>query len=99
VFWIWLIERSGANCRRPFHFRCADNSAKLFGFIEDTPWAASLKLVPMTAEGLALPGFNYALLQTMSPLQVETWADFSTRLVRRAQPGGVLHRVQRRRAG
>lgn len=59
----------------------ADNSAKLWGFIEDTPWADGIKLVPVTAEGLALPGFNYQLLQAMTPLRVETWADFSSRLV------------------
>ncbi|KAL4423825.1 hypothetical protein ABPG75_001126 [Micractinium tetrahymenae] len=57
-----------------------DNSAKLWGFIEDTPWASSIKLVPVTAEGLSLPGFNYQLLQSMTPLRVETWADFSARL-------------------
>jgi len=59
----------------------ADNCAKLFGFIQETPWARGIKLVPMTAEGLALPGFNYQLLQSLTPLKVETWADFSTRLV------------------
>lgn len=58
-----------------------DNSAKLWGFVEDTPWAGGIKLVPVTAEGLSLPGFNYQLLQSMTPLRVETWADFSTRLV------------------
>lgn len=36
----------------------------------------------MTAEGLAIPDFNYALLQPMTSLSVETWADFTSRLVR-----------------
>ncbi|KAL4446247.1 hypothetical protein ABPG77_003054 [Micractinium sp. CCAP 211/92] len=63
-----------------------DNSAKLWGFIEDTPWADGIKLVPVTAEGLALPGFNYQLLQAMTPLRVETWADFSSRLPQAGLP-------------
>lgn len=67
----------------------ADNSAKLWGFIQDTPWAGGIKLVPVTAEGLSLPGFNYQLLQSMTPLRVETWADFSARLVRGSPPAPV----------
>jgi hypothetical protein len=60
----------------------ADNVAKVFGFSEATPWAPSLKFVPVTTEGLALPAYVSMLLQTLSPLRVESWADFSSRLVR-----------------
>ena len=49
---------------------------------QETPWASAVKLVPVTADGLALPSFNYQLLQPLTPLRVETWADFATRLVR-----------------
>ncbi|KAI3432877.1 hypothetical protein D9Q98_010460 [Chlorella vulgaris] len=68
-----------------------DNCAKLYGFIQDTKWRDAIKLVQMTAEGLAIPDFNYALLQPMTSLSVETWADFTSRLLPGAsslvQPG------------
>ena len=59
---------------------CRDNAAKLLGVLRGTPWARHAKLVLMTAEGLSAPDWNYALLQPLSPLKVETWADFSARL-------------------
>lgn len=59
-----------------------DNAAKLWGFVQDTgPWAPALKMVPVTADGLGAPAFAYQLLQPLSALRVETWADFSARLV------------------
>ncbi|PRW61290.1 Autophagy-related 8d [Chlorella sorokiniana] len=57
-----------------------DNGAKLWGAVQDTPWGAAIKLVPVTAEGQALPRMVEQLLQPISPLRVESWADFSARL-------------------
>ena len=65
----------------PLH---ADNAAKMFGLFQDTPWRGSIKLVQVTAGGLDLPPFNTQLLETMAELQVESWAAFTTRLVRPA---------------
>ena len=80
--WRQYMTPSSQLCPLPSaHLLPADNAAKLFGFVEDTPWADSIKLVVVTADGLALPRFNYQLLQPMTPLRVETWADFSARLV------------------
>ncbi|PSC72728.1 hypothetical protein C2E20_3963 [Micractinium conductrix] len=57
-----------------------DNAAKLWGALQRTRWAAQAKLVLVTAEGHAAPRMNYQILQPMSALRVETWADFSARL-------------------
>jgi RecB family exonuclease len=58
----------------------ADNAARLFGALNETPWAAHAKLVLMTAEGLAPPQFAYDLMRPLTPLSMETWADFTNRL-------------------
>ena len=56
----------------------------MFGLFQDTPWRGSIKLVQVTAGGLDLPPFNTQLLETMAGLRVESWAAFTTRLVRPA---------------
>ena len=82
--------------------RAADNAAKLYGVLQATPWAPHIKLVLVTAEGHAAPPMNYDVAQPMTPLRVETWADFSARLPSR-QVGGIwgaagAHRRGARRA-
>jgi hypothetical protein len=58
-----------------------DNAADIFSGLQDSPgWSAAAKLVVMTAEGLAMPRWNLDILQPLSQLRVETWADFSARL-------------------
>jgi hypothetical protein len=58
-----------------------DNAAKILGGLQGSPgWSAAAKLVVMTAEGLAMPRWNLDILQPLSQLRVETWADFSARL-------------------
>ena len=52
----------------------------MFGVLRGTPWAERVKLVLVTAEGHAASSFGYDIMQPMTPLQVETWADFTTRL-------------------
>jgi len=70
----------------------ADNAARLWGAVQDTPWGGAIKLVPVTAEGQALPRMVQQLLQPISPLRVESWADFSARLVRGSQRGETMTR-------
>jgi hypothetical protein len=57
-----------------------DNAARLYGALKETPWAAHAKLVLMTPEGLAPPSFSFDLMRPLTGLEIETWADFTTRL-------------------
>lgn len=45
-----------------------------------TPWRAHAKLVSVTPEGLPLTQPEAALLPMLSPLSVQTMAEFSSRL-------------------
>jgi Sec-independent protein translocase protein TatA len=58
-----------------------DNAAKLHGALRGLPWAhRHAKLVVVTAEGLDVEAWNHEVLQPLTQLQLETWADFSSRL-------------------
>ena len=67
---------------------CRDNAARLYTALEQTTWGAQhAKLVVMTSDGLAAPALDYDILQPITPLAVETWADFSARLPHSRQVG------------
>lgn len=59
---------------------CRDNAARLYGALNESSWREHAKLVLMTPEGLASPEFARDVTQPLSELQVETWAEFSSRL-------------------
>ena len=58
----------------------ADNAARLYGALRQTPWREHLKLVILTPDGLGMPTFAYQLYQPLTNFTLETWADFTTRL-------------------
>lgn len=58
---------------------CRDNAARLYGALAESSWRDHAKVVLMTAQGLAAPGFARDVMQPLSGLAVETWAEFSSR--------------------
>lgn len=62
-----------------------DNAAYVYSALRETRWADAAKLVIVTGGGTALAPLNRALWQPLSPLRVDSWADFTARL-----PEGVV---------
>jgi hypothetical protein len=60
--------------------RAADNAARLYGALRQTPWREHLKLVILTPHGLGMSTFDYQLYQPLTSFKLETWADFTSRL-------------------
>lgn len=67
----------------------ADLSAVVYAVLRRTSWRAHAKLVSVTPEGLPLTQPEAALLPLLSPLSVQTMAEFSSRL-----PGGYRPEVR-----
>ena len=64
-----------------------DNAARLYTALKNEPWTAHAKVVLATGDGLAAPSHAYDIFQPLTPLKVETWADFSSRLPSQRAPG------------
>ena len=58
----------------------ADNAARFYSALKETPWAEHVKIVLKTGAGMKLNNMNYNLWQPMSSMKVQTWADISARL-------------------
>ncbi|KAL4451870.1 hypothetical protein ABPG75_007532 [Micractinium tetrahymenae] len=69
-----------ASWRGNFFHVFKDLSAVMYAMLRRTPWRAHAKLVSVTPEGLPLTQPEAALLPLLSPLSVQTMADFSSRL-------------------
>ena len=58
----------------------ADNAARFYSALKETPYEEHVKIILMTGEGLNISKMNMDLWQPISPLRVESMADMSVRL-------------------
>ena len=58
----------------------ADNAARFYSALRETPWAEHVKIVLKTGAGMKLNSMNVNLWQPLTNMSLDTWADFSLRL-------------------
>ena len=68
----------------------ADNAARFYSALKETPYEEHVKIILMTGEGLNISKMNMDLWQPISPLRVESMADMSVRLTDEQYAAGVL---------